>query len=88
MICNEIHDFFLLQTIKQLQKELNAAAADDVQRLINICQNLRQALIEQQSENARMQNEVKIAVGKVSDAFAISQNDQDTIQKLKDEIGK
>lgn len=71
-----------------MQKELNNAAADDVQRLINICQNLRQALIEQQSENARMQTEVKIAVGKVSDAFSISQNDQDTIQKLKDEIGK
>lgn len=77
-----------LQTIKQLQKELNAAAADDVQRLINISQNLRQALIEQQSENARMQNEVKIAVGKVSEAFVISQSDQDTIKKLKDEIGK
>lgn len=76
------------QTIKQLQKELNAAAADDVQRLINISQNLRQALIEQQSENARMQNEVKIAVGKVTEAFKISQNDRDTIQKLKDEIGK
>lgn len=71
-----------------MQKELNAAAADDVQRLINVSQNLRQALIEQQSENARMQNEVKIAVGKVSEAFSISQNDQDTIQKLKDEIGK
>lgn len=71
-----------------MQKELNAAAADDVQRLINISQNLRQALIEQQSENARMQIEVKTAVGKVSEAFSISQNDQDTIQKLKDEIGK
>lgn len=83
---NQNHDSF--QTIKQLQKELNAAAADDVQRLLNISQNLRQALIEQQSENARMQAEVKIAVGKVSEAFSISQNDQDTIQKLKDEIGK
>lgn len=67
---------------------MNAAAADDVQRLINICQNLRNALIEQQADNARMDTEVKIAVGKVSDAFANSQNDQDTIQKLKDEIGK
>lgn len=76
------------QTIKQLQKELNATAADDVQRLISISQNLRQALIEQQIENARMQKEVKTAEGKVSEAFKISQNDQDTIQKLKDEIGK
>lgn len=50
--------------------------------------SLQNSLTEQIAENDEMHDEVANAVGKVAAAFQLSQTDQDTILRLKEEIGK
>lgn len=75
-----------MQTVNTLQSDQQFTLADEVQRILNVGQSLKTALGEQHTENRRLQDEIKDAVGKVAAAFEISQNDQDTIERLKLEI--
>lgn len=58
-----------------------------MQKLILVCQNLKNCLNTEKDRLKLMENEVENAVGKVAGAFEISQTDQDTIERLKTEIG-
>lgn len=73
-------------TIKNLQGEQQYNLAEEFQRVLAVGQNLKIGLSEQQDANHHMQDEVANAVGKVAAAFEISQSDQDTIARLKEEI--
>lgn len=59
-----------------------------MQLVLAVCQQLRSSLCDEKLHNEQMREEVENAVGKVSAAFEISQTDQDTIERLKLEIGK
>lgn len=76
-----------MQTIKNLQAEQQYTLAEDFQQLLGVCQNLRKLVTDEKSRNSEMRIEVTAAIGKVAAAVKISQNDQETIQRLKLEIG-
>lgn len=78
---------FSNKTIKKLQGDQQYDLAEEVQKILGVGQHLRTLLQEQQTKNVEMQDEVANAVGKVAAAFQISQTDQDTIERLKIEIG-
>lgn len=76
-----------MQTIKKLQSEQQYNLAEEMHKLIMVCQNLKGSLASEKNRCTVMQQEVDNAVGKVAGAFEISQTDQDTIERLKEEIG-
>lgn len=76
------------QTIKSLQGLQQYNLAEEIQRILAVSVIIQGALTDQQLANVEMQDEVTNAVGKVAAAFQLSQTDQDTIIRLKDEIGK
>lgn len=76
------------QTIKSLQGLQQYNLAEEIQRILAVSVIIQGALTDQQLANVEMQDEVANAVGKVAAAFQLSQTDQDTIIRLKDEIGK
>jgi hypothetical protein len=78
----------LPQTIKEVEAKQLFSAGEEIQRLLVVSQNLRQSLIEESDRNEKMLDEVASAAGKVAQVLKISQNDQDTIAKLRQEIGK
>lgn len=55
--------------------------------MLLVSQNLHGSWHDEQHKNAQMKDEVASAVGKVAAAFQISQTDQGTIERLKEEIG-
>ena len=82
-----VTEIFALQTIKTLQGDQQYSLAEEFQKVLLICQNIRCLYKEEQTKNAKMKDEVAEAVGRVAAAFEISQTDQDTIERLKAELG-
>lgn len=74
------------QTVKDLQGNQQYLLAEDFQKLLLTCQQLRQQLLDEQDKIQKMQGEVSAAAGRVQLAISISQRDQDTIQTLRSEI--
>ncbi|XP_055547011.1 cilia- and flagella-associated protein 58 [Wyeomyia smithii] len=73
-------------TVKDLQGNQQYALAEDFQKILLTCQQLRQQLLDEQEKIGRMQGEVAAAAGRVAQAISISQRDQDKIQALRSEI--
>lgn len=72
--------------MKDLQGNQQYALAEDFQKLLLTSQQLRQQLLDEQDKIEKMQDEVSAAAGRVSQALAISQKDQEQIQALRSEI--
>lgn len=92
MCYNNYNNYYLpppsAKTIKTLQGDQQYNLAEEIQRILSVSVVIQTALTEQQAANVEMQDEVEDAVGKVAAAFQLSQTDQDTIVRLKEEIGK
>ncbi|XP_021710271.1 myosin-9 [Aedes aegypti] len=73
-------------TVKDLQGNQQYALAEDFQKLLLTSQQLRQQLLDEQDKIEKMQDEVAAAAGRVAQALAISQKDQEQIQALRSEI--
>lgn len=58
-----------------------------MQYLLYVSQNLFGSRQEQLTRIGEMKEEVSAAIGRVEAAFRISQTDQDTIERLKADIG-
>ncbi|KXJ78445.1 hypothetical protein RP20_CCG004591 [Aedes albopictus] len=93
LIPKEISDEFFEEmcskanlTVKDLQGNQQYALAEDFQKLLLTSQQLRQQLLDEQDKIEKMQDEVSAAAGRVSQALAISQKDQEQIQALRSEI--
>ncbi|XP_055619177.1 cilia- and flagella-associated protein 58 [Toxorhynchites rutilus septentrionalis] len=93
LIPKEISDEFFEEmcakanlTVKDLQGNQQYLLAEDFQKLLLTCQQLRQQLLDEQEKIQKMQGEVSAAAGRVALAISISQRDQDTIQTLRSEI--
>lgn len=61
--------------------------SEDVQKLLLVCQNLRQNLLDEKDKIEQMKSEVNSAAQRVAHAVKMSNADQEIIQKLKSEIG-
>lgn len=74
--------------VRDLQNSKQYLISEDVQKLLCVCQNLKQNLIDEQDIIEQMKGEVIAASGRVSHAVKMSKSDQDVIHNLKGEIGK
>jgi uncharacterized protein YciW len=87
-------DYFecLCQSLNEAIKEVEAkqlyTVGEEIQKAIVVSQNLRQSLIEETEKNEKMHDEVVAAAGRVAQVLKISQNDQETMAKLRQEIGE
>ncbi|XP_053698512.1 cilia- and flagella-associated protein 58-like [Sabethes cyaneus] len=73
-------------TVKDLQGNQQYTLAEDFQKMLMTCQQLRQQLVDEQEKIEKMQGEVAAAGGRVAQAISISQRDQDKIDALRSEI--
>lgn len=74
--------------IRDLQMSKQYATAEDVQKLLLVCQNLRQNVIDEKDKLEQMKVEVNNAQTRTQQAIKASKQDQEVIQQLKSEIGK
>lgn len=73
--------------IRDLQVSKQYITAEDVQKLVFVCQNLRQNVIDERDKIEQMKTEVLASQSRVQHAVKISMQDQEAIQQLKREIG-
>lgn len=59
-----------------------------LQHLYIVASRIKDTLADANDENKEMQKEVDAAKGRIAEAMELSQVSQDTIQRLKQEIGK
>lgn len=73
--------------IRDLQNSKQYLIAEDIQKLMLVCQNLKQNIYDEREKVEQMRNEVTSAQSKVQHAVKMSRQDQEVIQQLKSEIG-
>lgn len=73
--------------IRDLQNSKQYLVAEDIQKLILVCQNLRQNVIDEKDKIEQMKSEVIGSQSRVQHAVKMSKQDQEVIQQLKSEIG-
>lgn len=76
------------QIIKDLQLSKQYTISEDVQKLLLVCQNLKQNLIDEKDKIEQMKSEVISASQRVAHAVKMSKADQEVIIQLKSEIGE
>ena len=74
--------------IRDLQVSKQYVIAEDVQKLLLVCQNLRQNVTDEKDKLEQMKVEVNNAQMRTQQAIKASKQDQEVIQQLKSEIGK
>lgn len=72
---------------RDLQNSKQYLLAEDVQKLLLVCQNLKQNVIEEKDKIEQMKAEVIASAARVQFAVKMSKQDQEAIDKLKSEIG-
>lgn len=73
--------------VRDLQNSKQYLIAEDVQKLLLVCQNLRQNIIDEKDKIEQMKAEVNASQARVQHAVKMSKQDQEVIQQLKSEIG-
>lgn len=73
---------------RDLQNSKNYLVAEDIQKLLLVCQNLRQNVIDEKEKIEQMKSEVIASQTRVKMSIDISKQDQEAIQQLKSEIGE
>lgn len=73
--------------IRDLQNSKQYLVAEDIQKLLLVCQNLRQNVIDEKDKIEQMKTEVIASQARVQHAVKMSKQDQEVIQQLKSEIG-
>lgn len=73
---------------RDLQNAKQYLVAEDVQKLLLVCQNLRQNVLDEKEKIEQMKSEVIASQQRVKMAVDISKQDQEKILQLKSEIGK
>lgn len=73
--------------IRDLQMSKQYLFSEDVQKLLLLCQNLRQNIIDERDKIDQMKGEVNNAQARVQNALKESMQNQEVIQQLKSEIG-
>lgn len=73
--------------IRDLQNSKQYLVAEDVQKLLLVCQNLRQNVIDEKDKIEQMKTEVIASSARVQHAVKMSKKDEEVIQQLKSEIG-
>jgi hypothetical protein len=90
IITDEVYEEVSSRTnaiIKDLQNSKQYIFAEDIQKLLLVCQNLKQNILDEREKAEQMRNEVTTAKSKVEHAVKMSRQDHEVIQKLKSEIG-
>lgn len=72
---------------RDLQNSKQYLVAEDLQKVILVCQNLRQNVIDEKDKIEQMKAEVIASQARVQHAVKMSKQDQEVIQQLKSEIG-
>ncbi|KAL7037493.1 hypothetical protein ACKWTF_009254 [Chironomus riparius] len=72
--------------IRDLQMSKQYLFSEDVQKLLLLCQNLRQNIIDERDKIDQMRGEVNNAQARVQNALKESMQNQEVIQQLKSEI--
>lgn len=73
--------------VRDLTLAKQFSVSEDVQKLVCVCQNIRQSLLDEKDRVEQMRVEVNAASGRVGHAVKMSKADQEVIQQLKSEIG-
>lgn len=73
---------------RDLQNAKQYLVAEDIQKLLLVCQNLRQNVIDEKDKIEQMKSEVIASQTRVKMSIDVSKQDQEAIQKLKAEIGE
>jgi hypothetical protein len=73
---------------RDLQNAKQYLVAEDVQKLLLVCQNLRQNVIDEKEKIEQMKNEILASQQRVKMSIDISKQDQEKILQLKSEIGE
>jgi hypothetical protein len=74
--------------IRDLQNSKQYVSAEDVQKLLLLCQNLRQNVNDEKDKLEQMKVEVNNAQARTQQSVKASKQDQEVIQQLKSEIGE
>jgi hypothetical protein len=74
--------------IRDLQNSKQYLVAEDVQKLLLVCQNLRQNVIDEKDKAEQMKADVSSSTARVQHAVEMSKQDKEVIQQLKSEIGR
>jgi hypothetical protein len=74
--------------VRDLQNSKQYLVAEDVQKLLLVCQNLRQNVIDEKDKAEQMKTEVNASSARVQHAVKMSKQDQEVIQQLRSEIGE
>ncbi|CAO1389136.1 unnamed protein product [Diamesa serratosioi] len=72
--------------IRDLTLAKQFTVSEDIQKLVCVCQNIRQNLLDEKDLVEQMRTEVNAASGRVGHAVKMSKADQEVIQQLKSEI--
>lgn len=89
-ITDEVFDEITLRAttiVRDLQNSKQYMLSEDVQKLLLMCQNLRQNIIDERDKIEQMKGEVNNAQTRVQNALKESMQNQEVIQQLKSEIG-
>jgi uncharacterized protein YlxW (UPF0749 family) len=90
IITDEVYDEHMQRAniiIRDLQMSKQYVIAEDIQKLVLVCQNLRQNVYDEKDKIEQMKGEVNNAQARVQQALKASKQDQEVIQQLKSEIG-
>lgn len=74
--------------VRDLQNSKQYLVAEDIQKLVLVCQNLRQNVIDEKDKIEQMKSDVVASQARVQHAVKMSKQDQEVIQQLKSEIGR
>uniref|UniRef100_A0A1B0CMA9 Putative myosin class ii heavy chain n=1 Tax=Lutzomyia longipalpis TaxID=7200 RepID=A0A1B0CMA9_LUTLO len=74
------------ELIQTLQNEQQFVWADEFQRIFVVCQGLRKLLMEEQHKNEDLQLDMVRCQERIAEVMKISQEDQEKIAQLKEEI--
>ncbi|CRK90386.1 CLUMA_CG004001, isoform A, partial [Clunio marinus] len=72
--------------IRDLQNSKQYLIVEDVQKLLLVCQNLRQNIFDEKDKIEQMKGEVLSSQQKVQNVIKMSKQDQEIIQQMKSEI--
>ncbi len=74
--------------IRDLQMSKQFLIVEDIQKILLVCQNLKQNVSDERDKVEQLKVEVSNAQARTQQAIKASRTDQETIQELKTEIGR
>lgn len=77
-----------MQTVRSLLTSLNSAAADDMQTILTVAENLRANLINETERMKQSQKQYDELLSRHQEALKSWNIDKDKIHSQRDEIGK